>query len=75
MISLIPKYFKFKRVVNTNLIELIPVDWISDYHLDSYCLEIFNVDKEWIATNWFRYSEYKNKKPTNILKQKYLIYV
>ncbi len=42
------------RIANTTLIKLIPNEWISDYHLDSYGLKIFDGEKYsyiWIGDN------------------------
>jgi hypothetical protein len=45
-----PTHFKLIRAANSPLIKLIPE--ISDYHLDSYCLHLYNNNDE-IATKFW----------------------
>lgn len=48
-----PTHFKMVRVASSLLIELIPEEWISDYHLDSYCLHFFKDNKELVTKVWW----------------------
>lgn len=47
-------YAKIKRVVNTDLIHLLPV--ISDFHLDSYAIIIYRgnriIKQLWLTDYW-----------------------
>lgn len=46
-----PTHFKMVRVAKSLLIELIP--YISDYHLDSYCLYFYKDNKELVTKAWW----------------------
>lgn len=48
-----PTHFKMLRVVSTDLIKLIPEEWISDYHLDSYCLCFYKDEKKLVTKIWW----------------------
>ena len=48
-----PTHFKMVRVASSLLIELIPEEWISDYHLDSYCLYFYKYNKELVTKVWW----------------------
>lgn len=48
-----PTHFKMVRVAKSLLIELIPNEWISDYHLDSYCLYFYKDNKELVTKAWW----------------------
>jgi hypothetical protein len=48
-----PTHFKMVRVASSLLIELIPEEWISDYHLDSYCLYFYKDNKELVTKVWW----------------------
>lgn len=70
-------YFKFKRVIKTVIIDLIPLEYVNDHSLDSYCIEIYNKNKEVIAIEWFDYKKFKYSnilRNNLILKQKSLAY-
>ena len=45
MKNIIYDSFEFKRLVDSELINFIPVSYISDYHLESYCCEFYLDDK------------------------------
>jgi hypothetical protein len=48
-----PTHFKMVRVASSLLIELIPEESISDYHLDSYCLYFYKNNKELVTKVWW----------------------
>ncbi len=48
-----PTHFKMVRVADSLLIELIPEEWVNDYHLDSYCLYFFKEKKELVTKLWW----------------------
>lgn len=48
-----PTHFKMVRVASSLLIELTPEEWISDYHLESYCLYFYKDNKELVTKLWW----------------------
>lgn len=48
-----PDHFKVVRVARSVLIKLIPEKWVSDYHLDSYCLHFYRDGKELSTKIWW----------------------
>ena len=45
-------HFSVNHVTNTMLINFIPNDWVSDYHLDSYCIVFYCEDQELWSKKW-----------------------
>lgn len=48
-----PTHFKMMRVTSSPLIKLISEEFISDYHLDSYCLYFYKKNKELFTKVWW----------------------